>query len=321
MTGCIWSVVAAALAQTPAVEARLTPEAAIRFATAAEGRAAIVKEDAFTTNLSRFDLQARLKTDKEVTLKEWKEFVAQAVRPWEDAERQIVLEAVRRLNKRMMELKLPLPPIVELVRTTGEDESGRAYTRGQSIVLPPRVLGYAPEPLDRLLAHELFHVLSRHDNAVRAKLYRIIGFALCEPIAMPASLAERRITNPDAPLIDCTIELMAANGKLVTAAPVLYARVKQFDPAAGKTLIDYLTPRLLVVEQRGGRWQASLVGDEPVVIDPRKEPAFFEKVGKNTNYIIHPDEILADNFVRLVMEDKELQTPRVVEEMRGVLSR
>ena len=35
---------------------------------------------------------------------------------------------------------------------------------------------------------------------------------------------------------------------------------------------------------------------------PEKEPAFLDKIGKNTNYIIHPDEILADNFVRLVMD-------------------
>ena len=28
---------------------------------------------------------------------------------------------------------------------------------------------------------------------------------------------------------------------------------------------------------------------------------FFEQIGKNTNYIIHPDEVLADNFIFLSM--------------------
>ena len=59
---------------------------------------------------------------------------------------------------------------------------------------------------------------------------------------------------------------------------------------------------------------------EPVVIDAPKEPAFFEKVGKNTNYIIHPDEILADNFVRLIMEDQDVATPRIIDEMRQILA-
>ena len=56
-----------------------------------------------------------------------------------------------------------------------------------------------------------------------------------------------------------------------------------------------------------------------MVIDPKKEPAFFEKVGKNTNYIIHPDEILADNFVHLVIGTKNLSTPRIIDEMRAAL--
>ena len=28
---------------------------------------------------------------------------------------------------------------------------------------------------------------------------------------------------------------------------------------------------------------------------------FFEQIGRNTNYIIHPDEVLADNFIFLTM--------------------
>ena len=58
---------------------------------------------------------------------------------------------------------------------------------------------------------------------------------------------------------------------------------------------------------------------EAIVFDPKKEPAFLKKIGENTNYIIHPDEILADNFVRLIMNDRGVATPRILEEMRKVL--
>ena len=78
--------------------------------------------------------------------------------------------------------------------------------------------------------------------------------------------------------------------------------------------------RLLVVERRGDRWQPVLVNGEPVVINPRQEQEFLDKIGKNTNYIIHPDEILADNFVRLVMEDQNLQTPGIIDAMRRLLT-
>ena len=156
---------------------------------------------------------------------------------------------------------------------------------------------------------------------MRSRLYAIIGFELCEPIELPPSLAPRRITNPDAPLIDCTIGLTAANGKAIIGAPVLYSQSKEYDAAAGKSLFQSLVFRLLVVERRGGRFEPVLAKGEPIVIDPHKEPAFLEKIGKNTNYIIHPDEILADNFVRLVMEDKDVPTPRIIEELGKVLAK
>ena len=133
-----------------------------------------------------------------------------------------------------------------------------AYTRGSSIVLPTKVMKYESASLDRLLAHELFHLLSRHDGAVRSRLYAIIGFELCEPIELPPSLAPRRITNPDAPLIDCTIGLTAANGKAIIGAPVLYSQSKEYDAAAGKSLFQSLVFRLLVVERRGGRFEPVL---------------------------------------------------------------
>ena len=53
--------------------------------------------------------------------------------------------------------------------------------------------------------------------------------------------------------------------------------------------------------------------------DPSKLPNYFEQIGSNNGYIIHPDEILADNFIKLVNEDKQLKTPKIVEQMESVL--
>ena len=115
--------------------------------------------------------------------------------------------------------------------------------------------------------------------------------------------------------------MKAKDGRLVTCAPVLYSRDKKYDAKRGESLFQSLVFRLMVVEGRGGRWEPLLTRGELTVIDPRKEPSFLEKIGENTNYIIHPDEILADNFVRMVMEDKDVQTPRIIEEMRRLLAR
>ncbi len=46
---------------------------------------------------------------------------------------------------------------------------------------------------------------------------------------------------------------------------------------------------------------------------------FFEQVGRNTDYIIPPDEILAVNFVYRVEGQPNLPTPRMVEAMGKVV--
>jgi hypothetical protein len=305
--------------EAPGEALQLTADCEVRFASLEQGRQVLITDDAFTAQLSRFDLQCRLKTDKDVTLADWKQFVTQHVRAWLPEEIVSVSKSIDRLKQRLTVFRLPLPPVIQLVRTTGDEESNAAYTRSAAIVLPTKVMSYDETKLDRLLLHELFHVLSRHDGAVRAKLYAIIGFELCPSIELPASLAPRRITNPDAPTIDCTINFTAKSGNKVTTAPILYASAKQYDPKKGATLFQSFVFRLLVVEQRGGRPQPVLLNGNSVVIDPRDESEFLEKIGKNTNYIIHPDEILADNFVRLVMKDADVPSPQIIDQMQSAL--
>jgi hypothetical protein len=297
----------------------LTSDTLVRFASVEDGARVLTADDDFTKSLSRFDLQSRLQKSGDVTLDEWRKFNTQQVQPWEEKQISRLTAALGRLQKRLVRFDLPLPEVVSLIRTTGKEEGSAAYTRGTSIILPDKVLAYDDAQLDRLLTHELFHVLSRHQPMLRSELYGIIGFQTCPPIALPASLADRKLTNPDAPLVDCTIELKGKD-QIFVAAPVLYASAKEYDPKAG-SFFKYMTFRLMVLDKKEGKWVPAMKGDQAVVIDPKNEPAFFDKIGKNTQYIIHPDEILADNFVHLVQGEQNLATPRVVEEMGKVLER
>jgi hypothetical protein len=56
-----------------------------------------------------------------------------------------------------------------------------------------------------------------------------------------------------------------------------------------------------------------------VLFEPSQVPGFSEQVGQNTKYIIHPEEILADNFVFLLNGRINLPSPRVVESMGRIL--
>ncbi len=304
----------------PAADVPIAGTTVIRFATQEEAQELLASRDEFALALSRFDRQVRMQTDKEATLDDWLAFNAGHARPWSEPEIQRVTAAVESLGPRLDRFQFQLPQTILFVRTTGKEEGEAAYTRQSAIILPEKVMAYPKEQLERLLLHELFHVISRHDAALRQKLYAIVGFRSLDPPKLPPEWEDRRITNPDAPRMDSYIEL-SIEGRKIAAAPFLYATPPKFDAKAGGTLFKFLTFRLLVLSPDGERLTAALKEGKPVVLDPRGVEDYARQIGKNTNYIIHPDEILADNFVLLVRGEKNVPTPRIVEEMEKLLGK
>ena len=47
---------------------------------------------------------------------------------------------------------------------------------------------------------------------------------------------------------------------------------------------------------------------------------FYGQVGHNTDYIIHPEEILADNFALLLLEEKGVRSPEIIKKMKDILT-
>jgi hypothetical protein len=153
---------------------------------------------------------------------------------------------------------------------------------------------------------------------LRQKLYAIIGFTPCDPITLPRELAAVKITNPDAPTLDyfITVEHEGAELKVV---PVLLCDRDTYDPNR-TSLFNYLQFRLLAVEQNDDGWTPLLKDGEPILIDGKSCQSYRRQIGDNTNYIIHPDEILADNFAHMLMRTKDLKSPEVVERMKAIFS-
>ena len=293
----------------------LTLETSVQFASVEMGRELVVTSDTFIKALSRFDRQARLQTDGEATEAALLAFLKGEVVEWDDEARKSLTDSIGRLRPKLESFHLPLPMTVLLVQMSGKDEANAAYTRGTAIMLPKeRVQKLKPEALDRLLLHELFHVLSRNAPELRRDLYRIVGFHVCDPMALPPAMADLKLTNPDAPLIDCRIAL-TDDGETCWAAPILYSSSATYDAIKKPPLFQYLTFRLMKLEEHDGRWRPLLKEGEPVLIDPAQSKSFAEQIGQNTKYIIHPDEVLADNFVFLVMQTENLPSPEIIERM------
>jgi hypothetical protein len=245
-------------------------------------------------------------------------YAADQVRPWDSREVNHLSQIVSAVRGHLDGYELALPNIVLLVKTTGREEGRAAYCRGHAIVLPQAMLAASTQRLTQLLIHELYHVLSSHNPDLRHAMYGVLGFQACDSVRLPPVLAERKITNPDAPLVDCytTVE---HDEKELFVAPMLYAET-EYDLQRGGSFFNYLVFRLVVIEREAGQWKAVLRNGRLDVLEPRRVSSFMRQIGSNTDYIIHPEEILAENFVHLVLNTKPLATPRIVEEMRNVLA-
>jgi hypothetical protein len=171
----------------------------MHFASASEGRKILAAKDDFIQRLSPFDRSARMKVDRAVSEDEFVAFVEKNAVEWTEDDMQTVERAIKKLQPLLRALPLSFPPIIQLIKTSGAEEGNAAYTRTTAIILPKAEFAKSDVNLEKLVCHELFHLLSRKNPELRDKLYAVIGFTKCHEIALPPDLRSRKITNPDAP--------------------------------------------------------------------------------------------------------------------------
>jgi len=108
---------------------RLTDTTTIVFATLEAGQAALQTPDRYTKALSRFDLESRLKTNDDVTADDLMRQAAEQVVAWGDEDRAKLEAIIASVAERLAKFKLPLPPHILLIQTTGKEEGDAAYCR------------------------------------------------------------------------------------------------------------------------------------------------------------------------------------------------
>jgi hypothetical protein len=292
----------------------------MHFASANEGRQALITKDDFIRHLSPFDRSARMKVGRPVSEDEFLAFVGRNVADWTQEERQKVQASVEEIQPLLRDLPLSFPTTVHVIKTTGAEEGRAAYTRGMAIVIPKSELAKSQKELEKLICHELFHILSRQNPELREKLYEIIGFTQCDEIEFPRELTSRKITNPDAPRNDHFIRL-EIGGQQCLAVPILLSTTEVYNVQRGGEFFEYLNFQFLVMEKTSVPQRLKVVYENsaPKLIGPQAVSGFFEQVGRNTQYIIHPEEILADNFALLILREQDVPSPEILQKMREIL--
>jgi len=300
---------------SPAADVRFTPGCRAAFADQARARQILTNRDDFIQALSPFDRAARMKSPTDPGEERFLRFLGTNALDWSSGESNRLAGLVGLLAKKLERWPLPLPATVTLIKTTGAEEGGAAYTRQTAILLSTKE---AAQPSVNLLAHELFHVLSRNNPALRQRLYKSIGFQPVNELPVPPALARIRITNPDGVHYDWMIHVYRGREALAVV-PVLYSSSPAYDPGRKDEFFNYLVFKLLAVDKTAAGYQALLVDGQPKLLDPAMVSGFYEQVGRNTDYILHPDEILAENFVLLLNGKTNVPTPRILSAMDRVL--
>jgi hypothetical protein len=291
-------------------------EVAFRLLGREEAAAFARTEDEWVRSLSRFDRAALLGREAGLGNEDCLEKLAAETAEWTSAEAKSVCASLEELARGIRPLGLRLPREIAVVKTTGREQDGAAYTRMHGIMVSQAMLRLRGRQLTSLLAHELFHVYSRYNPSLRSALYGIVGFKPGPAFEWPEGLEERRITNPDA--FDDWYAEIDLEGRTVTVYPALYAD-RPFEPGSAGGLFSYLHFALIEVSIADGKARPALVGGIMAERDPFKTKPYLALFGGNTDYVIHPEEGLAEMFAMLVLGGKAKE-PSMLEELRSAIA-
>ena len=278
-----------------------------RYASAEEGRQILLSNTAFFQSLSQNDIDWKFRQTGK-TIEEFKAFSANQIQDFTVEEKKTLDAIINIVEIRMGGLGISLPPMEEvtIIKSSMEDEGGAAgYTLGDALFISAPFLqivtnvwqgkpcytpdydeycyGYAPA----LIAHELFHSMSRNNAEFRQRLYSLIGFTVMDhEVEFGPSVRKMLLANPDVERYDNWAEFTIGGEKrrciLICTYDCDFAEAAASNPAA--SFFDHMEPVLVPL-------------DDPDTMIPTDQASdFYQVVGRNSDYVIAAEECLAENF-------------------------
>jgi hypothetical protein len=284
------------------------------FATKAQAEKLLGENDIYTTNLKPFELKAKLQTVEEVTTEDYLSHARNQALDWSDDLKQKVNSALDEISLNLSINPMPLPDEVIFVMTTGLEEANAAYTRGNAIFLNKRMIQQHWH-FSRLIAHELVHVATRNNTNWKNRLYSTIGFQPCKLPYFSDEFQDFLFSNPDAPLIQHSLKL-TFKGIKQRISPIIFTRKNEY---VGGRFFDYIETGLFLLDG-SNETEYELFPEEKRIIPFDECQEFFEHVGRNTDYLFHAEEILADNIADIYTGRVEFPSPNIVRKILNVLN-
>lgn len=287
-------------------------ETKFMFADVKSGQKILTADDNYFNRMSPAEIAIRsLSSTADKTTHDLKAQYKANVLEWTDQEKDQITQLVADNRERLSKINHLLPDEVVFIKVTALVEGGLPHTRANAIVLPE-----TDHPLsETLFYHELFHVLSRIQKSRHDSLYSLIGFKPCDFTANDEIMA-KKLTNPDVPAEGYYLPV-EIDGKAAAIMPFLHAARDAYDTEIKGGFGGHFAFGLLKLDVNKNQCSVDTDNEgKAQLLNPGIVPDFFAAIGQNTGYIIHPEEVLADNFVFVMLGRKDLPNPEIPDRLK-----
>lgn len=284
--------------------------AIVRFLDATAASEAIIKDDTegYFEKINKSDIQIQMKKNFEnesieEIRAEYVQFMKGQVSDWTTDEKlkmQELFTEVKRLCDGLSPRLYPGDMNLIKIKT---DHFGRDvyYTRGHDILIPENI--FENEDLsDQIptLLHEVFHIISRYNVGLREDLYKMIGFyPAMMPVVLNELLEKMVMLNPDGMNLQYVMNLYDSK-YYEFGLPLILVGSSVYDPKF-PNYMDYMYHEFYVLGNYHDHYKILSNPQGLSVTGYDDTDEFFQNITDNTNYYIHPDEIMAENFKLAVL--------------------
>ena len=282
-----------------------------RFASKEEGLRLKMENTDYINGLNQNDLD--WKTCRSgATLDEYKALAEAQIVDFTEDEKKALSKVMDFIESRCVELgfQLPLDDEIVFIKSDMEDEGyAGGYTHKKQIYLSSFVTErtarafqgdtafdadyweYHIHFIREVVAHEMFHVITRNDARFRQLMYSLVGFTVMDhEVEFGPAVRSMLVSNPDVERNDNWAEFTIGGVKrrciLTAVYTSSYAEAVAIDPEAN--FFDYTQGVLVPL-------------DEPNTMIPIGQATdFYDIMGHNSDYFFAAEEYLADNFSYLI---------------------
>lgn len=269
------------------------------------------RKEGFFDKIQQLDMvlqMNRSSSEKElVSVQDYKDHLIKGTLEFTEGDKSVLTATLdscfNMIHRKFPNLELPT---IELIKTDGNHYGPSVYyTRENSIIIPANVLdGGSIGTLQAVMFHEISHILLRYNDRYKKESYGLIGFKTLEaPVSYPTQLQSRILLNPDG--LDnrfyITLEMNGVNRKVVPI--ILSSKSSKSENISG--FMNYIKFDLYGLEEMEKGFMVSCNEEGMSDLAAGYMQPFFEQIKENTQYIIHPDEIIADNFMMLMIGERD----------------